>query len=132
PGPAGRRAPAGPGGGLPAGIRVAVCEEAGGPGVAGLRAVPRSLQRGRALGRFHFFVLSASADPSAAMKEEEAWFDWCRAVDGFGRIFYRRRKVRLERKSGNVADFCRRWGRRYRYMVMLDADSLMTGETIVR
>jgi len=40
--------------------------------------------------------------------------------------------VRLERKSGNVADFCRRWGRRYRYMVMLDADSLMTGETLVR
>ena len=99
---------------------------------AGLRAIHRSLARAGALDRFHFFVLSDSADPSAAVKEEEAWFDWCRAVDGFGRIFYRRRKVRLERKSGNVADFCRRWGRRYRYMVMLDADSLMTGETIVR
>ena len=51
---------------------------------------------------------------------------------GFGRIFYRRRKVRLERKSGNVADFCRRWGRRYRYMIVLDADSMMAGETLAR
>ncbi|MGH7803972.1 MAG: glucans biosynthesis glucosyltransferase MdoH, partial [Candidatus Binatia bacterium] len=33
--------------------------------------------------------------------------------------------------SGNIADFCRRFGRRYRYMVTLDADSLMTGESIV-
>src|SRR5439155_734649 len=99
---------------------------------AGLQAIHRSLARAGALDRFHFFVLSDSANPSAAVREEEAWFDWCRAVGGFGRIFYRRRKVRLERKSGNVADFCRRWGRRYRYMVMLDADSLMTGETVVR
>ena len=31
-------------------------------------------------------------------------------VDGFGRIFYRWRTHRIKRKSGNVADFCRRWG----------------------
>jgi membrane glycosyltransferase len=34
------------------------------------------------------------------------------------------------RKSGNIADFCRRWGRRYRYMVVLDADSVMTGTAV--
>jgi membrane glycosyltransferase len=65
------------------------------------------------------------------VKEEEAWFDWCRAVGGFGRIFYRRRRARVKRKSGNIADFCRRFGRRYRYMITLDADSLVTGDTIV-
>src|SRR5213595_2453347 len=113
-------------------IVMPICEEPVERVFAGLGAIHRSLERAGALDRFHFFVLSDSADPSAAVKEEEAWFDWCRAVGGFGRIFYRRRKVRLERKSGNVADFCRRWGRRYRYMVMLDADSLMTGETVVR
>ena len=48
------------------------------------------------------------------------------------RIFYRRRRVRVRRKSGNVADFCRRWGAQYRYMIMLDADSVMAGETLVR
>jgi len=99
---------------------------------AGLRAIHASLARIGALDRFHFFVLSDTRDPGAAMREEEAWFEWCRAVDGFDRIFYRRRKVRLERKAGNVADFCRRWGRQYRYMVMLDADSVMSGGTLVR
>ncbi|HJQ73903.1 MAG TPA: glucans biosynthesis glucosyltransferase MdoH, partial [Gaiellaceae bacterium] len=99
---------------------------------AGLRAIHRSLERAGALDQFHFFFLSDSKDPSGAVHEEESWFDWARAADGFARIFYRRRKVRLARKSGNVADFCRRWGAHYRYMVMLDADSVMTGETLLR
>jgi len=130
--PSGGDPPAVPAEGVLTAIVMPICEEPVERVFAGLGAIHRSLERAGALERFHFFVLSDSADPSAAVKEEEAWFDWCRAVGGFGRIFYRRRKVRLERKSGNVADFCRRWGRRYRYMVMLDADSLMTGETVVR
>jgi len=103
---------------------------------AGLRAIHGSLTRALAGrddgGRFDFFVLSDTADPATAVREEEEWLEWCRAVDGFDHIFYRRRKVRIERKSGNVADFCRRWGKRYRYMIMLDADSVMMGETVVR
>ena len=99
---------------------------------AGLRAIERSVARTGRLDRFHFFVLSDSSDPDVLVREEEAWVRWCREVQGFGRIFYRRRKVRLARKSGNVADFCRRFGRRYRYMIMLDADSVMRGDTLVR
>ncbi|MCK7498872.1 MAG: glycosyltransferase [Comamonadaceae bacterium] len=38
---------------------------------------------------------------------------------------------RTKRKAGNVADFCRRWGRDYRYMVVLDADSTMSGDALV-
>ena len=59
----------------------------------------------------------------------------CRAVGGFGRIFYRWRRHRVKRKTGNVADFCRRWGSQYRYMIVLDADSVMSGDctaTLVR
>jgi membrane glycosyltransferase len=99
---------------------------------AGLQAIYRSLERAGAVEHFHFFVLSDSNDPDVMVSEEAAWAAWCRAVDGFGRIFYRRRRARIERKSGNVADFCRRWGAHYRYMVTLDADSLMAGPTIVR
>jgi membrane glycosyltransferase len=99
---------------------------------AGLQAIYRSLERAGAVERFHFFVLSDSNDPDAMVDEEAAWAAWCRAVGGFGRIFYRRRRVRVERKSGNVADFCRRWGAAYRYMVTIDADSVMAGATIVR
>lgn len=31
-------------------------------------------------------------------------------VQGEGQIFYRRRRRRVKRKSGNIDDFCRRWG----------------------
>jgi membrane glycosyltransferase len=99
---------------------------------AGLETLYRSIERTGMLSAFDFFVLSDSADPGTWVKEEAAWLAWCRAVDGFGHVFYRRRRVRVKRKSGNVADFCRRFGRRYRYMIPLDADSLMSGETVVR
>jgi membrane glycosyltransferase len=113
-------------------IVMPICEEPVARTFAGLRAVYRSLERTGTLDRFDFFVLSDTASPNAWIDEEEAWLRWCRATDGFGRIFYRRRKARLARKSGNVADFCRRWGRQYRYMIMLDADSIMSGTAMVR
>jgi len=113
-------------------IVMPICDEPVDRVFAGLRAIRQSLQRTGALEHFDFFILSDTADPGTWVKEEEAWAEWCRAVHGFGTIFYRRRRVRLKRKSGNVADFCRRWGQRYRYMIMLDADSIMAGETLVR
>ena len=113
-------------------IIMPICEEPIDRVFAGLRAIHRSLERANALEHFHFFVLSDSGSPSTWVREEEAWSAWCRETAGFGRIFYRRRRVRLRRKSGNVADFCRRWGARYRYMVTLDADSVMSGEALVR
>ncbi|HYC55771.1 MAG TPA: glucans biosynthesis glucosyltransferase MdoH [Candidatus Binatia bacterium] len=99
---------------------------------AGLRAIYQSLERTGQLERFEFFVLSDSADPSIWVDEQEAWLAWCRETGGWDRIFYRRRNIKLKRKNGNVGDFCRRWGGRYRYMIMLDADSVMSGETLVR
>ncbi|MBI5504546.1 MAG: glucans biosynthesis glucosyltransferase MdoH [Deltaproteobacteria bacterium] len=113
-------------------IVMPICEEPVERVFAGLRAIHDSLERTGSIDRFEFFVLSDSADPATAIREEEAWLDWCRETGGFGRIFYRRRRVRLKRKSGNVADFCRRWGNRYRYMIMLDADSVMSGDALVR
>ena len=53
-----------------------------------------------------------------------------RGIGGFGHIFYRWRQHRIKRKSGNIADFCRRWGSRFRYMVVLDADSVMSGSCL--
>jgi len=113
-------------------IVMPICEEPVDRVFAGLRAIYQSLERTGTLRHFDFFVLSDSSNPGTYVREEEAWAEWCRSVNGFGRIFYRRRQVRLERKSGNVADFCRRWGKQYRYMIMLDADSIMAGETLVR
>lgn len=102
---------------------------------AGLRATYESLERTGELSRFDFFVLSDSGNPDLRTAENDAWVETCRAVNGFGRIFYRWRRHRVKRKTGNVADFCRRWGSKYRYMVVLDADSVMSGDclaTLVR
>jgi membrane glycosyltransferase len=99
---------------------------------AGLRATYESLAATGALDRFDFFVLSDTSDPDKRVEELAAWMDLCRAVDGFGRVFYRWRQHHIKRKSGNIADFCRRWGRKYRYMVVLDADSVMTGTCLTR
>ena len=99
---------------------------------AGLRATVESVARSGLASRFDFFVLSDSADPDVRVAELAAWFDLCRQIDGFRHVFYRWRPHRIKRKSGNVADFCRRWGKGYRYMIVLDADSVMTGECVTR
>jgi membrane glycosyltransferase len=99
---------------------------------AGLRATYESLVRSGNLEHFDFYILSDTSTPDTRVAESEAWLELCRAVGGFGRIFYRWRKHRISRKSGNVADFCRRWGANYRYMVVMDADSVMSGTCLSR
>jgi membrane glycosyltransferase len=98
----------------------------------GLRTMYLDLVRSGFIGRFDVFILSDSNDPNKWIEEEVAWIDLCKQVNGFGRIFYRKRNVALNRKSGNISDFLRRWGRKYRYMVVLDADSLMEAKTLAR
>jgi len=97
----------------------------------GLRAMYRSIEQTGRLSQYDFFVLSDSDDPNKWIEEEVAWMELCRQLDAFGKIFYRKRRHSLNKKSGNIADFCRRWGSKYRYMLVLDADSLMTGERMV-
>src|ERR1700740_258683 len=95
-----------------------------------VRALYQSIQQRQELDSYDFYVLSDSTDPAKVVEEELAWSDICRQTNGFGKIHYRRRKLPVNRKSGNIADFCRRWGHRHRYMVVLDADSLMTGAAV--
>ena len=97
---------------------------------AGLRATYESVAATGDLDRFDFFVLSDSGDADIIVAEQSAWLELCQACKGFGKIFYRRRRRRVKRKSGNIDDFCRRWGSNYRYMVVLDADSVMSGESL--
>jgi len=97
----------------------------------GVRAVYNSLMKTGRVESFDFFILSDSDDPNKWIEEEAAWLELCRQHNAFGRIFYRKRRAPINRKSGNVSDFCRRWGKRYRYMIVLDADSLMDGRLLV-
>lgn len=116
-----------------------ICNENVARVFAGLRVTYESLARTGPLPLFDFFILSDSSDPDLRVAETEAWLRLCKDVaplggiqGGASRIFYRWRRNRIKRKSGNIADFCRRWGGNYRYMVVLDADSVMTGECLTR
>ena len=90
-----------------------------------MEAVYRSLERETDIGRYDFFILSDTRDPEAWAEEEAAWAGLRERVGGQDRIFYRRRRVNTKMKSGNIADFCRRFGAHYIYMLVLDADSIM-------
>lgn len=98
----------------------------------GIRTVLSSLRQTGQQGLFDLYILSDSTDPDIWVQEEEAWYNLCQTEQAFDRIHYRRRKSNIKRKSGNIADFCRRWGANYQYMIVFDADSVMTGETLVR
>lgn len=98
----------------------------------GLRVVYRSVEETKKLEHFDFFILSDSNKPTQWIEEEVAWAELCKQVGGFGKIFYRKRLNQINKKAGNVADFLRRWGKNYRYMVVLDADSIMTGRALVQ
>ncbi len=113
-------------------IVIPICNEDVDRVFAGLRATYNSLKQTGHLDHFEFFVLSDSNDPDNWVEEEHAWARWCREERDFDRIHYRLRRTRIKRKTGNIADFCRRWGNQYRYMLVFDADSIMSGEAIVK
>jgi membrane glycosyltransferase len=95
--------------------------------LAGLQAIYESVAETGQLACFDFFVLSDTTRDEIGRLEEQVYAELCERVGGNGRIFYRRR-----RKAGNIADWVRRFGAAYPQMLILDADSLMTGDTIVR
>jgi membrane glycosyltransferase len=113
-----------------------ICNEDIATVFAGLSATCESVAATGALPLFDFYVLSDTSKPELRAAELAAWKHLRRTLGddapGAGaRVFYRWRRRRTRKKAGNVADFCRRWGARYRYMVVLDADSTMAGETLV-
>ena len=93
---------------------------------ARLRAMQESLDATGEGEAFDWFVLSDTSDPDIAAAEE-AEFARCAA-----RAHYRRRRENIGYKAGNIRDFCERWGADYEFMIPLDADSLMDGETILK
>jgi len=81
---------------------------------------------------FDWFILSDTTDPQIAVAEEVAFATLReRLADQPISVYYRRRNRNVARKAGNVADFCRRWGGGYEYLLVLDADSLMEASTML-
>ncbi|MDO5704966.1 MAG: glycosyltransferase, partial [Paracoccus sp. (in: a-proteobacteria)] len=95
-----------------------------------LVALARDLDRLGFGDRAEIFVLSDSRDPEVAVNETLA-VSAARELSPLP-VWYRRRDDNTDRKSGNLAEFWRRWAGRYDQIVVLDADSVMTGDTVAR
>ncbi|AWN48335.1 glucans biosynthesis glucosyltransferase MdoH [Methylobacterium terrae] len=104
---------------------------------AAIRVMARSLARTGGDGRdLDIFVLSDTRDADIAAAEErefariQAWRET--AGPGLPAVRYRRRQENTGRKAGNIGEFCETYGQAYDFMIVLDADSLMTGAAMRR
>jgi membrane glycosyltransferase len=82
--------------------------------------------------RFHLYVLSDTSDPTIAAAEKESFAaltdDWRQRIA----VTYRRRALNAGFKAGNIRDFCDRWGSQHDFALVLDADSVMTANAVLR
>ena len=94
-----------------------------------LARMDRALATHDANAAFDFFVLSDTNDSACASREWEA----AQRASSSGRsaFYYRRRTDNRGRKAGNIADWVRSFGGGYEYMIVLDADSLMSAELLI-
>ncbi|WP_084591542.1 glucans biosynthesis glucosyltransferase MdoH [Gilvimarinus agarilyticus] len=100
--------------------------------IAGFEVSLRSLEATGQLEAFDFYLLSDTQDPEIARAEAGAWQQLCQRLGPLAsHVHYRRRTDNSGRKVGNVSDFCCRWGDAYESMIVLDADSVMTGECML-
>jgi len=81
--------------------------------------------------QIHFAILSDTRNETIARRELVLFKHLVEDRNGMGRFFYRRRENNVGKKAGNIEDFITRSGGAYDYAVILDADSLMEGTTIL-
>lgn len=112
-------------------LAMPIHNEAPGQVVAALEATAESLIATGEARHFTLFVLSDTTDTAIAADEARAIAGLQRRLEGRLALHYRRRADNAGRKAGNLAEFCRRWGTAFDFLVVLDADSRMTGETLL-
>lgn len=95
-----------------------------------LRALDAALGRLGVADAFDIFVLSDTRCEDIAAAERAAW--QALSTQAHTAVYLRRRANNIERKAGNVGDWVRRFGGAYDFMIVLDADSSMAGETVLR
>jgi membrane glycosyltransferase len=99
--------------------------------MARLQAMYESVEQSGYGAGFDWFVLSDTTNPAVWIAEEKCFLRFRQDL-GASNLYYRHRLKNTARKSGNIEDWVKRFGAGYDHMIILDADSLMTGDTIVR
>jgi membrane glycosyltransferase len=99
--------------------------------MAGLEAIDEELRTRQASEFFDIFILSDTTNPEAWIEEEKAFLALRTRTNGADRIFYRHRAKNTARKAGNIAEWVGRFGGAYPQFLILDADSVMRGDTLI-
>jgi membrane glycosyltransferase len=99
---------------------------------AGIDTLLSGLAESGMADHFDVFILSDTTNDAIGRRELEAVAGLRAAHPGRPRLYYRRRERNIGRKAGNIEDFVHRWGGAYVHMLVLDADSIMSGRTIIR
>jgi membrane glycosyltransferase len=81
---------------------------------------------------FDVFILSDTRGAAAGEAEEAAYRELIERLKGSLNIYYRRRIEAGARKAGNIKDWVERFGGGYEQFIILDADSVMSGEALVK
>jgi len=82
--------------------------------------------------RFQADVLSDTDVPAIAAAEEAHFAALASSFGERTTISYRRRAQNTGFKAGNIREFCEHWGAQHDFAIVLDADSLMTPQAIIR
>jgi membrane glycosyltransferase len=99
---------------------------------AALRAMGEALRNIDAHAAFEIVILSDSTLADAWIRESLSVERLRTALKDIMPVWYRRRWQNIARKSGNMEDFVSRWGGRYDFMIVLDADSLIDAPTLLK
>ena len=81
---------------------------------------------------YDIYLLSDTRDETIARAEVVGMLRLRARLGEAAQVFYRRRPKNTDKKAGNVADWVTRFGGAYEAMIILDADSVMSADTIVR
>ncbi|WP_278922541.1 glucans biosynthesis glucosyltransferase MdoH [Pseudophaeobacter profundi] len=97
-----------------------------------VRAMLEELSRVDGAHSYAMFILSDTRDEELAAQERLSVEALRADLPPGTALYYRRRARNTGRKVGNISNWLRHWGAGYEAMLVLDADSLMTGRAIAR
>lgn len=94
-------------------------------------AIARSLKALGRAGQFDVFILSDTRGDKDGLPEGRVYDALGRELAPLLPVYYRRRVENTAKKAGNIADWVERFGAAYDHFIILDGDSVMSGETLV-
>ncbi len=113
-------------------ILMCIRNESPDPVARNLQPLLEGLVEARVAHLFHVYVLSDSSDPEIIAAETALVDAFTAKWQGIIPVTYRRRAVNTAFKSGNIRDFCERWGADHEFAITLDADSFMPADAVLR